>query len=452
MAHGVLCMGTKNYGGFRLRAPTVGVNVFGTGRSMLPAEPHGKAFMTKKAKARGGIVGSGFAANLHYEGIGRVYGTDVELIGLFSPTAANARRFAEPRGLRTFDSLEALLAEVDVVHVCTSPATHEAITVAALQRGVHAVVEKPLTGWFGDGAAGFHASAVSMQAALDGALASIDRMLDAEAKSKAMILYAENWVYAPAIQKEREIIEKTGAQVLWMHGEEAHSGSHSKAYGFWRLNGGGALIGKGVHPLGAALYLKRIEGRARHGRPIRPAAVSARTHSLTRLPAYLDRGFLRTDYHDVEDFSATHVVFEDGTIADIFASEVVMGGIHNWIEVWPTTTARSATSIPTPPCRRIIRPKTSFATSTWSRRSAPSRAGRRPRPTRTSSPVSRRKSRRSTARWPPASGPRATAAWPPTASRQCTVPTCRPNAAAQRCRCARTDNIPAESVRPTASA
>ena len=289
--------------------------------------------MTKKAKARGGIVGSGFAANLHYEGIGRVYGTDVELVGLFSPTVVNARRFADPRGLRTFDSLEALLAEVDVVHVCTTPATHEAVTVAALQRGVHAVVEKPLTGWFGDGAVGFHASSVSMQAALDGALASIDRMLDAEAKSKAMILYAENWVYAPAIKKEREIIEKTGAQVLWMHGEEAHSGSHSKAYGFWRLNGGGALIGKGVHPLGAALYLKRVEGRARHGRPIRPAAVSARTHSLTRLPAYLDRGFLRTDYHDVEDFSATHVVFEDGTIADIFASEVVMGGIHNWIEV-----------------------------------------------------------------------------------------------------------------------
>src|SRR4029078_11314549 len=148
------------------------------------------------------------------------------------------------------------------------------------------------------------------QSALDGALASIDRSLAGEAKSKAMILYAENWVYAPAIQKEREIIEKTGAQVLWMHGEESHSGSHSKDYGFWRLNGGGALIGKGVHPLTAALYLKRVEGRARRGKPSRPAAVSARMHSLTRLADYADRGFLRTDYHDVEDVSATHVVFE----------------------------------------------------------------------------------------------------------------------------------------------
>jgi predicted dehydrogenase len=289
--------------------------------------------VANKTKVRGGIVGSGFAANLHCEGIHRVHGTDIDLVGIYSPTAANAQRFAEPRGLKAFPSLEALLNEAQVVHVCASPAAHEAVAVAALERGVHAIVEKPLTGWFGNGTADFHASRASMKQALDGALASIDRMLEAEAKSKAMILYAENWVYAPAIQKEREIIEKTGAQVLWMHGEESHSGSHSKAYGFWRMNGGGALIGKGVHPLTAALYLKQVEGRARNGRPIRPAAVSARMHSLTKLDGFIDRGFLRADYHDIEDFSATHVVFEDGTVADIFASEIVMGGIHNWLEV-----------------------------------------------------------------------------------------------------------------------
>jgi len=289
--------------------------------------------MARKPTVRSGIVGSGFAANLHYEGIRRVYGSDVELAGLYSPTAANAHRFAEPRGLHTFESLDALLDAVEVVHICASPAAHESLAVAALERGVHAIVEKPLTGYFGDGSADFHIANVAMDAARDQAIASIERMLEAEAKSKAMILYAENWVYAPAIQKEREVIEKTDAQVLWMHGEEAHSGSHSPAYGFWRLNGGGALIGKAVHPLTAALYLKRVEGRQRDGKPIRPAAVSARVHEITRLDGFRDRGHLRTDYHDVEDFSVLHVVFEDGTVADIFASEIVMGGIHNWLEV-----------------------------------------------------------------------------------------------------------------------
>lgn len=289
--------------------------------------------MTEKPRLRAGIVGSGFAARLHHEGIRRVYGTDVELAGVWSPTPANARAFSEPRDLRLFHSLEALLDAVEVVHVCASPAAHEAVAVAALRRGVHAIVEKPLTGYFGDGSPDFHISSVAMESAREGALASIERMLEAEAASTAMILYAENWVYAPAVQKEREIVEKTRAQILWMHGEEAHSGSHSPAYGFWRLNGGGALIGKAVHPLSAALYLKRVEGRTRDGRPIRPAAVSARTHALTRRAGFEDRGFLRTDYFDVEDFAAAHVVFEDGSAADIFASEIVMGGVHNWLEV-----------------------------------------------------------------------------------------------------------------------
>ena len=108
----------------------------------------------------------------------------------------------------------------------------------------------------------FDARSASMETAETGALASIRRMLEAEKASAGTIFYAENWVYAPAVQKEREIIEKTGAQVLWMHGEEAHSGSHAETYGMWRHNGGGALMGKAVHPLSAALYLKRVEGRS----------------------------------------------------------------------------------------------------------------------------------------------------------------------------------------------
>lgn len=289
--------------------------------------------MPAKRRVRGGIIGSGFSARFHYDGMVRTYGADVEIAGVYSPTPANAERFAAERGIEVFRDVEALIDAVDVVHVCSPPATHEDIATRALKAGVHAIVEKPFTGFFGDGRPDFHVEAVTMETARDAALASIERMLDAEAASRARVYYAENWVYAPAIQKEREIIEKTGAQILWMHGEEAHSGSHAHTYGFWRHNGGGALIGKAVHPLSAALYLKRVEGRVRGGKPIHPAAVSCRTHALTRLKDYEDRGFLRTDYHDVEDFSAIHVVFEDGTIADIFASEIVMGGIHNWLEV-----------------------------------------------------------------------------------------------------------------------
>ena len=173
---------------------------------------------------------------------------------------------------------------------------------------------------------------------------SIRKMLDAEKKSQGRIMYAENWIYAPAIQKERELLQKTGAQILWMHGEESHSGSHSLAYGKWRSSGGGSMIGKGCHPLSAAIYLKDVEGKARYGKPIRPKSISARTHAITRMPSFKDEGYLRTNYKDTEDFAMLHVVFEDGTIADLFASELVLGGVHNWIEI-NTTNHRTICNI-----------------------------------------------------------------------------------------------------------
>ena len=287
----------------------------------------------RKNTVRAGLVGSGFAANLHIEGIHRVYGTNVEVVGVHARDQAKATAFADAHGGEAFAELDALLEKIDVLHIVAPSSLHEAFAVRALERDVHAIVEKPLTGYFGDGGDGFDARDAAMSDAKTGALDSNRRMLAAEAISKGSNLYAKNWVYAPAIQKEREVIEKTEAQTLWLHGEEAHSGSHAEAYGHWRLNGGGAMIGKRVHPLSAALYLKKVEGRARLGKPIRPKTVTARTHSLTRLDGFQDKGHLRTVYHNVKDFAMIHVTFEDGTIATVFASEIVMGGIHNWLEV-----------------------------------------------------------------------------------------------------------------------
>ncbi len=227
----------------------------------------------KKKTIRTGIIGAGFAARFHFECINRVAGTTVEIEGVYAIDGEQAASYAKERDIRCYDSLEKLIDKVDVIHVCTPPVVHEQIAVAALRKDKFAIVEKPLTGYFGPcfhrgklapakagGSEDFNGDTFPKQQALDQALASVKRMLQAEKKSKGKILYAENWVYAPSIQKEREIIEKTGAQILWLHGEEAHSGSHAATYGFWKFSGGGSMIGKGCHPLTAALYLKRVEG------------------------------------------------------------------------------------------------------------------------------------------------------------------------------------------------
>ena len=286
-----------------------------------------------KTTVRSGIVGAGFSASFHYEALRKVYGTNVEVVGVHSKDEPQGKTYAEKRGIRFFDNLDALLDAVDAIHVCVPPMAHEPVSVAGLQRDKFVICEKPLTGYFGDGSQDFHWDRVDKQVALEAALASVQRMLAAERQSKGRLLYAENWVYAPAVQKERQILEKTGGQILWIHGEEAHSGSHSVDYAHAARCGGGVLIGKGCHPLTAALYLKRVEGRARDGNPIRPKSVSARTHAVTRLPGFRDEGHIRRDYYDIDDFSAMHVEFDDGTLADVFASDIVLGGVHNWLEV-----------------------------------------------------------------------------------------------------------------------
>jgi predicted dehydrogenase len=288
---------------------------------------------------RVGIVGSRFAAQFHWEGYQRVYGVPVKVTGVTSRSQDSAAKFASDHGIMAFGSLADLCKTVDVVDLCSPPATHEPLAVEALRRGKHVVIEKPFTGFYGPANAyvdteGFRGDDFPKEVMLREAMASCDRILSAAKEAGKWILYAENWVYAPAIAKEREILQKSGGQILWIIGDESHSGSHSPYYGIWRHSGGGSLVGKGCHPLSAALYFKRAEGEARQQRPVRPASVSARTHAITRNKNFRDAGFLRTSYDDVEDYAQVHVTFDDGTVADLFASELVLGGVHNWLEVF----------------------------------------------------------------------------------------------------------------------
>lgn len=284
----------------------------------------------KEIKA--GFIGSGFAASFHLEAVKKVYSSPVDIIGVFSRNPENAQKFAANFEIEVYADLDALIEQCEVLHICTPPVTHEEIAIECLSKGKHVIIEKPLTGYFGSGE-DLNGDIFSRETGLKEAIGSIKRILKAEAESTGRVFYAENWIYAPAIQKEREVIEKTKSQILWIQAQQSHSGSHAAAYGKWHLSGGGSLMGKGCHPISAALYLKQVEGIIKDGSPIRPKSVSCRTHSITRLENFEDQGHLRASYTDVEDYAFIHIVFEDGTIADITANELLHGGVKNYLEV-----------------------------------------------------------------------------------------------------------------------
>lgn len=91
-----------------------------------------------------GIVGCGIIANAHALAIQNTSGAS--LLGACSKTDASAEAFCDQYGLRKFESYEQMLncPEIDAVSICTPSGDHASQIIAALEKGKHAVVEKPM--------------------------------------------------------------------------------------------------------------------------------------------------------------------------------------------------------------------------------------------------------------------------------------------------------------------
>jgi len=112
--------------------------------------------------------------------------------------------------------------------------------------------------------------------------------------------------------------------------------SHADYARQWRTSGGGSLMVKGSHPLGAAIQLKRWEGEEKFGQPIRPASVMCEVGNLTWIEAFKqeEAHHLRTGWRDVEDWGIIVVKFEDGSVAEVKAADTTLGGVHNYLEAY----------------------------------------------------------------------------------------------------------------------
>src|SRR6202043_907261 len=131
-------------------------------------------------------------------------------------------------------------------------------------------------------------------------------------KTGRLFMYAEDWIYAPAVTKTAEILKATKDKILFMKGEESHSGSHAPHAAQWATTGGGSLIRMGCHPLSAGLYLKQVEGRAR-GETITVADVVADVGNVAAAVPPAERPFIKANPVDVEDWGMLTMTFSDGT-------------------------------------------------------------------------------------------------------------------------------------------
>lgn len=284
-----------------------------------------------------GMAGAGRATELHMDALKRFSGIPICYKHII------ARRFEQVNAYKlkygfinsSLDYNDLLNdSEIDVIDICTPPYAHEYMIEAALKAGKHVICEKPLSGYFGhegdEKPIGKKVSKVKMYHELIKSLNRLEMIVEQSGKK---FMYAENFVYAPAIMKASEIITKKRSKILFAKGEESLKGSSSPVAGEWDKTGGGTFIRTGAHPLSAILWLKRIEGNVR-GERIYVKSVFADMSQITSSLSPYEHRHIAANPHDVEDCGTVILTFSDGTKAVVIATDTLLGGSKNYVELY----------------------------------------------------------------------------------------------------------------------
>lgn len=289
-----------------------------------------------------GMAGAGRATELHLEALKRFSGIPYRLKHIIARRSEQVNLAKDRYGFEyaSLDFNDLINDdEIDVIDICTPPYMHAEMIKKALLAGKHVICEKPLTGYFGkEGDATPIGKKVKKSEMYAELLRSIEELKGIIDTTDRKFLYAENFVYAPAIAKAAEIVMKKQSRILFAKGEESLKGSSSPVAGEWAKTGGGTFIRTGAHPLSAILWLKQQEAKA-HGEMIKVKSVMADMGQITPLLSDYDHRHIAARPIDVEDCGTVVLTFSDETRAVIMATDTLLGGSRNYVELYCNDTA-----------------------------------------------------------------------------------------------------------------
>ncbi len=180
------------------------------------------------------FAGAGYIANIHAEAARKQPG--VELVAVVEKFKKKSQEFAAKFGLKCcYGSVEELLSHggIEALVIGTPNYLHAPQAVAALERGVHVLVEKPM--------------------ALNAREAA--QMLSASRKSGAVLMVAHCWRFVEDVLWLRKQASKLG-RIVRTKGNGVHV-NWGPAGWFTKkdLAGGGAMADMGIHALDTARFL-----------------------------------------------------------------------------------------------------------------------------------------------------------------------------------------------------
>jgi predicted dehydrogenase len=243
-----------------------------------------------------GIVGSKFAGMLHAESYKRCSAAVVDAVAAIDNLDEFADTYQIPNRYNDFREMFEK-SDLDLVSVCIPNYLHKNVVVAAAQAGIKAIIcEKPLATSIPDG---------------------IEMVKVCKEKS-IKLMYAEDWIFAPALVRAKEICQEGGiGDILYVKAKETHNGSHSVFAQKKEYCGGGAMIHLGIHPVG---FL--------------PWFLDQSVVQVIGMKTDGEIGNLLHKNYTGEDWAAALLNLDKGTRAFVEGNYITCGGMDDKIEIY----------------------------------------------------------------------------------------------------------------------
>lgn len=249
--------------------------------------------MARGGRMRIGILGGGNISGTHARAAAAIPG--VELVAFHGSNRARTEALAQPYGARVYDRLEDFLDHrpMDIVAIGSPSGLHAEQGIAAAERGLHVLSEKPLD---------------ITTARADALIAACDK-----AGVKLGVFFQDR--LRPALVEMKRMVDSgtlgtpvmIAGRVRWYRPADYYSGS--KWRGTWALDGGGALMNQAIHTVDLVQWLFGPVARV-------SASVATRVHAI-----------------EVEDTAAAVIEFASGAIGTIEAGTSLYPGYPRRIEM-----------------------------------------------------------------------------------------------------------------------
>ena len=90
-----------------------------------------------------GVIGVGHLGSLHTKMYAQI--SSVHLTGVYDVDVQRAQKLAAEFGIKAFSTLDDLLSQVEAVSIATATQSHYDVAMQVIKRGVHLLIEKPIT-------------------------------------------------------------------------------------------------------------------------------------------------------------------------------------------------------------------------------------------------------------------------------------------------------------------